>query len=360
MGGIGQGPTRGISRDRASVRRSAINLCSVTMAATNKCLAQNNKSRTETRATKKRRSPTGRHSRWRHRLRPATAILAGKAHDRAQSRQWPSGVRSTKIGAWDEAMKALLLASSMLAMITAANAADITTKHQSDGSWNVLVTGEIKSGDDEKFHRVTDRLPSSVTVELSSLGGDVAAGLRIGEEIRIRQFGTFINNTCASVCGLIWLAGYPRMIMDDAHVGFHAAYYSKNGQVSPGANAVIGAYLNRLGFSYNAVEFLTYTTPGSMQWLTSDLAAKYGIDAWVLPRSQEPESVQRPNVWMTVIGTIAIAIFLLGAWKRREIDLGAMLFPAGKLTTFDKMLLGVTAVPVTILVGGILGAWMFH
>jgi len=261
-------------------------------------------------------------------------------------------------------MKSILMAGTMLAMISTANAADITTKYQSDGSWNVLVTGEIKSGDDEKFHRVTDRLPSSVTVELNSLGGAVAAGLSIGEEIRIRQFGTFINNTCASVCGLIWLAGYPRMIMDDAHVGFHAAYYSKNGQVSPGANAVIGAYLNRLGFSYNAVEFLTYTTPGSMQWLTSDLAAKYGIDAWVFPRVKQPqETWSRNDIRTTVVGILAIAILLFGAFitrrRKKKFDLAKMLFPAGKLTTFDKVLLGVTAVPVTILVGGILGAWMF-
>jgi len=256
-------------------------------------------------------------------------------------------------------MKAILLASSMLAMITAANAADISTKYHGGVAWDVYVTGEIKPGDDERFSRVTRQLPSSAVVVLSSPGGDVVAGLNIGEEISARQFETATLDRCASVCGLIWLAGSHRIVREDAHLGFHAAYNYPDGSVSPNANAVIGAYLNRLGFSYSTIDFLTRTSPDSMHWLTSDLAAKYGIDAWVFPRPQEPESVQRPNVWMTVIGTIAIVIFLLGAWKRRKFDLGAMLFPAGKLTTFDKVLLGVTAVPVTVLVGGILGAWMF-
>jgi len=261
-------------------------------------------------------------------------------------------------------VKAILIAGTMLVMMATANAADISTKYHGGVAWDVYVTGEIKPGDDERFSRVTRQLPSSAVVMLNSPGGDVAAGLGIGEEISARQFETAVSDLCASVCGLIWLAGSHRMMVEDARIGFHAAFYL-NGQVSSNANAVIGAYLNRLGFSYTTIEFLTYASPDSMQWLTNDQATRY-FDAWVFPKLKKPTSVQRPNVWMTAIGTIAIAIFLLGAWKKgmafgwlRLWNMIPPAVPAGKLTAFDKVLLSVTAMPV-LLLAIIMGALVFH
>jgi hypothetical protein len=252
-------------------------------------------------------------------------------------------------------MKALLLASSMLAMVSAANAADITaTRYQND--WNVKVTGEIKPGDDKKFHRVTNQLSGTVIVELNSPGGDVAVGLNIGEEIAAQLFETAVMDRCASVCGLMWLAGYHRMVKEDAHLGFHAAYNYSDGSVSPNANAVIGAYLNRLGFSYHTIDFLTRTSPDSMQWLTSDLAMKYGIDAWVFPADRANQASVQTD-WRAYIPAIVAGILGGGFIAKRRRKIAAWLKP-GKLTTFDKVLLGVTAVPVTILVGGYGLCWL--
>ena len=83
----------------------------------------------------------------------------------------------------------------------------------------------------------------------------------------------------------------------------------------------------------------------------------------VVPTFLNQETWSRNDIRTTVVGILAIAILLFGAFitrrRKKKFDLAKMFFPAGKLTTFDKVLLGVTAVPVTILVGGILGAWMF-
>src|SRR5262245_7862424 len=148
-------------------------------------------------------------------------------------------------------MKAMLLAGTMLVMMGAANAADITAHnladigaktHANDPSlrdldarlWTIDIVGEIQPGDDEKFRRVigTLRNPLSVDVYLESPGGDIAAGLNIGEQIRAHEFSTSVIYECASVCGLMWLAGTPRSFHDNSRVGFHAAYYSSNGKVS--------------------------------------------------------------------------------------------------------------------------------
>jgi hypothetical protein len=288
----------------------------------------------------------------------------------------PAGVRPSKIGAWEKAMKAMLLAGTMLAMMGTANAADIKVRYESGNAWVVDIIGEIKSDDDKKFHQAIEKISfAPVTVTLESPGGDIAAGLSIGEQIRAHEFGTFVINECTSVCGLIWLAGIVRSFSEDDHLGFHAAYYSDSGKVSSEANALVGAYLSRLGFSYRTIQFLTYAAPDSMQWLTSKTAAQYGIDANVYPSFPKARSAQ--TNWRLYIPAIVMGIFMLGfIMKAKQKELSekcAKLKPfvmgiftpgfitkmkrkkevsekCAELKTFDKVLLGVTAVPVLALV----------
>src|SRR5262249_46634614 len=58
------------------------------------------------------------------------------------------------------AMKVILLAGAMLAMMGAANAANITPRCDNKGC-SVFLAGEIKSGDDKKFHRIVASLPNT-------------------------------------------------------------------------------------------------------------------------------------------------------------------------------------------------------
>ena len=84
---------------------------------------------------------------------------------------------------------------------------------------------------------------------------------------------------CASACGLVWLAGTPRVVEQDAHVGLHAAYLRRNGvSVETGAaNALIGAYLGRLGFEDRAIVYLTSAPPDDMTWILPADRERYGI-----------------------------------------------------------------------------------
>jgi hypothetical protein len=180
--------------------------------------------------------------------------------------------------------KKLLLAgiAALFLATGAAHAANITSFRNPDGDILYIdVAGDIKSGDDVKFSRLINTR-DLVIVRLTSDGGDLIAGLNIGEPIHAHDTITLAVKNCASVCGLIWLAGKTRNAWEDSTIGFHAAYYEANGQITAEGNAMVGAYLSRLGFSYAAIKYLTSAPPNSIQWLDCKALDQYGIKAQIL------------------------------------------------------------------------------
>jgi hypothetical protein len=80
----------------------------------------------------------------------------------------------------------------------------------------------------------------------------------------------------------MWLSGLGgtnRAISVRAAVGFHAAYDATTMQESGWGNALVGAYLNKLGLSDSAIYYITHKGPTSIQWLTAEDATKLGIEA---------------------------------------------------------------------------------
>jgi hypothetical protein len=111
----------------------------------------------------------------------------------------------------------------------------------------------------------------------------------MGEFIHERRFATLVSERCSSGCALAWLAGSPRMNLFTAHVGFHAASFKESRQVSSAGNAVVGAYLARLGFNYDAIRYLTEAAPHLMKWLTPVIAKQYGITYEIVSRANQPK-----------------------------------------------------------------------
>jgi hypothetical protein len=218
-------------------------------------------------------------------------------------------------------IKKLLLAGAVLTAIgQPVYAATITIGDPAPGGLrSVFVTGKIEPGDNERFRwSVASLSDRNVVVWLTSPGGNIVAGLDIGKQIRARRFATFVDDSCASVCGLMWLAGDRRMVVRTAHIGFHAAYDGSTGEVSSAGNALVGAYLNFLGFSDDAIGFLTDTPPdNSIQWLTAEVAEQYGITAQVLspPKANRADvkiSGQAPPWLLYYIPAVAMGILTLG------------------------------------------------
>lgn len=106
-------------------------------------------------------------------------------------------------------------------------------------------------------------------VVLNSGGGSLTPALNIGRFIRENRLQTYVPDGagCFSACSLIWLAGTERHIGLGARIGFHAAYVAQQGgpgQVSSSGNAVIGAYLSRLGYNDGAIRLFTAAPPNQI------------------------------------------------------------------------------------------------
>jgi len=75
---------------------------------------------------------------------------------------------------------------------------------------------------------------------------------------------------------MMWLAGVQRSTLSDTSIGFHGAGY-ENGEPSIDGNALVGAYLANLGFSYKMIAALINVGPKEMNWLSFEWAKALGI-----------------------------------------------------------------------------------
>jgi hypothetical protein len=132
----------------------------------------------------------------------------------------------------------------------------------------ISVVGELFEGDGERFRATAERASNAI-VAFSGPGGNVVAGLTIGEIIRLKNFATLVidNDACASACALAWLGGTRRFMGARSKIGFHAAHDKHSGNVSGMGNALVGGYLNRIGLPTQAVIYITAADPDQLVWL---------------------------------------------------------------------------------------------
>lgn len=212
---------------------------------------------------------------------------------------------ASKVRPW---LRLSALAALAISPTFHARSADI--EYQSGDINLISIDGEIKLGDGQKFEAITPDPTKKTAVLLASRGGNIVAALTIGETIHNLGYATIVpdGQICASACGLIWLGGSVRMVSETARIGFHAAYVGDgpNVETSGSGNAMVGAYLARLGLSYRAIAFLTSAPPANMEWLHPDQARDIGIDfvtvpaessseAWSAPKGATPEVATQPD-----------------------------------------------------------------
>lgn len=153
----------------------------------------------------------------------------------------------------------------------------------------IFVTGKFLPGDGERF--VSYATDDKAIIVLESPGGNVVSAITMGEHIRMKGYKTFVapESICASACALVWLAGSVRGGTETSKIGFHSASDGAGAITGPG-NALVGAYLNKIGVSYKAVAYITSSAPKDMAWLTFDRARDLGIDIVAIdnPGSNEP------------------------------------------------------------------------
>jgi hypothetical protein len=161
----------------------------------------------------------------------------------------------------------------------------------------ITLSGVIENSDGEQFRAAVATYPKAI-VAFESPGGSLIAGIEIGTQIRLRNYMTLVPTgvQCASACALAWLGGTKRLMGTGALIGFHAASVDENGQaIETGAgNALLGAYLNKLGLPDRAVLFVTQAHPNEITWLTMADAKREGIDASLFTFGAPPDLVANP------------------------------------------------------------------
>jgi hypothetical protein len=143
----------------------------------------------------------------------------------------------------------------------------------------VVVQGTFEGKDGEQFFTKTGSLIAAI-VRLESNGGSLVAGIQIGETIRLKGLQTLVpaGARCASACAMAWLGGTQRFMGPGAQIGLHLAYNANSEQDTGVANALLGAYLNRVGLPYSAVVYITQSVPQSITWLSIADAKRLGIE----------------------------------------------------------------------------------
>jgi hypothetical protein len=82
-------------------------------------------------------------------------------------------------------------------------------------------SGGINQGSLKELTRILDASPDVKVVHLTSSGGRIQEGRRMGQEIRRRGLSTYVPAECSSACTSIFLGGKERWLATEAKLGFH-------------------------------------------------------------------------------------------------------------------------------------------
>ena len=184
--------------------------------------------------------------------------------------------------AMGKACQRVALAALISLCVPLAHAADMKL-YRSDNtreSGIITVKGEIEYGDDRKLKELLEGQVPPPLVILDSPGGNLHASLGMGAAIRIAGSNTLVheNSLCASGCALAWLGGKTRLAYPTSKIALHAASKGTSSDVTASGNAMIGAYMARLGLNSDAIFFATSAEPSSFNYLTFKTARALGIE----------------------------------------------------------------------------------
>lgn len=178
------------------------------------------------------------------------------------------------------------------------NAAEISVLDLDEGIGFAVLKGKISQGDAAVFNAATAPYKHVILV-LDSPGGNLIEGLEIGRAVHQREMATGVaeNMVCASACALIWAAGSYKAMAPNSLIGFHAAWENSDGEtvVSSVGNALVGAYLQSIGFTETGIVFATIAGPDEINWMTIVDAQDAGLDVRLMDRNGKMIARSIPN-----------------------------------------------------------------
>lgn len=145
------------------------------------------------------------------------------------------------------------------------------------GTDSVELIGQIMLGDGERLAAAIQERrhsgDSTPNVFLNSPGGNLSAGIAAADAISMAAANTIVgeNETCASACFLLFLAGKQKATFPGARVGVHSASaWGNETDFSLATSARLARVYEALGAPPAVIAKSVTTVPGEIYWLTED------------------------------------------------------------------------------------------
>jgi hypothetical protein len=172
---------------------------------------------------------------------------------------------------------------------------------EEDHRIRIKLSGQIVPEDVVKFQRVAraalqeaETIFATIDVFLDSPGGDVAAAMAIGRQIRANDMFTTVEFTCNSSCIFIFAAGVYRYAeyrlpeetgRRDVAIGIHRPFYAATETVSARAadlqhkqlDALVRAYFKEMNVADTLADAMLRTPPENVHYLTWRELDQYGL-----------------------------------------------------------------------------------
>ncbi len=181
---------------------------------------------------------------------------------------------------------AIVVISALMTSFTCHSATISFQKANGSDDARISISGEITSGDEQKFKAVALGSDKAI-VYLEGPGGDLGTAIRIGRLVNALGYMTAVNEAqCASACALIWVAGQFKFLSPNAQVGFHLPAYDEDRKNAikniSAVYALTGAYLANLGFAEPYIANMMDTENHQIKWLTPKTAKFFGVTTFEL------------------------------------------------------------------------------
>lgn len=186
----------------------------------------------------------------------------------------------------------------LLGLATKSFAANVNLTKDSIGpsanewSYTIRLEGDIDQNSPRQLNSAIMKIrslePNSkgvINLFLNSGGGDLEAGIKIGEIARSNEMTTWIpkNAICASACAVAYLGGVIRSTF--GRYGIHRPYTNHYNETEEDArksydliNKLIEAYLSHMHITPRLLEAMNLVPPGDIRWLSESERNEFGID----------------------------------------------------------------------------------
>jgi hypothetical protein len=148
---------------------------------------------------------------------------------------------------------------------------------------SIYIRGEIVSGDGAAFTTLLEKNPKTKYVAINTTGGLVEDAMSMAYLIYEKKLITVIpeNAECYSMCPIIFLSGYEKVMMANQTLGFHPSYTMKpNGErvLHPETSGQLSWWLGVLNVPLEIVWTMMGTSPYNLTAYTGEELNTLGVD----------------------------------------------------------------------------------